>query len=1600
MVHLAFRLRYQLPYALALAGLCTSLPIGMVNPSTAASVLVAQQSTRTPQTVTGRLAETSAVVEDHGSYYEFHAFEGAAGEVLAIELTSEEFDAYLILVGPDGATLAEDDDGAGGTNSSITSTLPTTGIHTIIVTSYGPREVGAYQLMWQTATTIDEQNYQENGSFNDIPYEPFDIAENIAHAEQDLATREQQLGDDHPALVDSLNSLAWQYVLAEDFEKAEDPYLRALAISEQASALYNPELVGNPENLDRLYELVDSLHNLAQLYELMERPEEAESLYLHALTIIEQASDDNRLDIAHSLHDLARLYELMERPEEADNFYLRALAIFEQADTDLLRFNLTRLPSTRYFEEAENLYLRALAIREQALGADHPGLVYSLYTLAQLYASTGNIGEAENLYLRALAIREQALGTDHPDVVDSLHTLAWLYESTLNNEAVENLHLRILAIRERTLGPNHRNVAESLRALALLNELMERPEEAEGLYLRALEIYEQAALDDPAFTDTLGRLDSLYNSMGRYDEAEVFRQRASAIEEQNYQESRQIDAVERERPVDVEEIAIAEQELATFEQQLGPSHPDIVDSLGQLAWMYKETGRYGEAEILYRRALEINEQALGSDHSDTIVSLLNLADFYESLGRYREAEPFYARALEILEQQIESDESEIIYFYSDVLSRLAGVYKSMRRYEEAETFYLRFLEISEQLAYGPDDPNIVYSLDDLAGLYQAMGRYDEAETLYQRALAINEQAHGDDPDSTVYSLNNLAWLYQTMGRYDEAESFYRRALEIRKEQLGSNHIHVANSFSDLASLYQSAGRYDEAESRYRQALALREQELGSDHPRVADSLNNLAWLHQLRGRYDKAEPLYRQTLEIREQALGFNHRRTAASLDNLAYLYWLMGRYDEAEPFYMQALESFEQAVGPDHPETGASLNNLALLYRSTERYGDAETLYQRALSISERAYGSDHLEVATNLNNLAELYWSMGRFDIAMSLAERSLKLREQQLGPNHLDTAASLDTLAAVYRSLDRYQAAEPIYLNILEIREQTFGSDHPATTDTLINLAGLYSAQGQPQAALDTLRRGLNNQEIVFSRNLLGGSDAQKRAYLDTRAWTIDNTVSLHLNSLPTDADAAHLAFTTLLQRKSRVLDLFTNLQAQLADDPEAAALLDELNAVNTQLANLAVNSPSEDFENHQTQAKSLQNQITSLEDQLSRLSADFANVTASPSVAEIQAALPPATTLVEFTRYRPVNPTGPIQQRYGDDHYAAYILQPNGTIQGIDLGPAVTIDTAVETFSQSLASSNTPLGQFKAEAQDLEQLIMAPVRDSLGATTTIFISPDGALNLIPFEALVDEAGDYLLESYQFRYLTSGRDLLRVENTPASNNPAVLVGNPIYGRPGEVVAQADTRAIDFDSRIFPALPGTQAEVDLIAPKLPGAEVYTQTNATEALLKQQSQPSILHIATHGFFEPTEETLNPLLQSGLILAGAAAEGQSGPDQDGILTALEVTGMNLSGTQLVVLSACETGLGELAAGEGVYGLRRAFVLAGSHSQVISLWKVDDIATQELMVDYYDRLISGTPRDASLRETQLAFLNSDEYSHPYYWAAFIGSGDWRAIEMNP
>jgi CHAT domain-containing protein len=334
-------------------------------------------------------------------------------------------------------------------------------------------------------------------------------------------------------------------------------------------------------------------------------------------------------------------------------------------------------------------------------------------------------------------------------------------------------------------------------------------------------------------------------------------------------------------------------------------------------------------------------------------------------------------------------------------------------------------------------------------------------------------------------------------------------------------------------------------------------------------------------------------------------------------------------------------------------------------------------------------------------------------------------------------------------------------------------------------------------------------------------------------------------------------------------------------------------------------------------------------------------------------------------------------------------------------------------------------------------MEPIRALVGEATQLLISPDGSLNLIPFEALVDERNRFLVERFSCTYLTSGRDLLRLEVARASKSNPIVLANPLFGEPDfiataeaeapksqrtsfngkprrETRRQSVTTGSDLSSVYFAPLGATAQEAKAIKSLFDEASILTGTQATESSLKQTAAPRILHIATHGFFltdgtappsnrsgEKTRtinarvKVENPLLRSGLALAGANLHKSN--DDDGILTALEASGLNLWGTKLVTLSACDTGVGEVKNGEGVYGLRRAFVLAGAETLVMSLWPVSDYVTRELMTGYYRNLKQGGGRGEALREVKLGMLKRKELQHPFYWASFIQSGEWGNLE---
>ena len=386
-------------------------------------------------------------------------------------------------------------------------------------------------------------------------------------------------------------------------------------------------------------------------------------------------------------------------------------------------------------------------------------------------------------------------------------------------------------------------------------------------------------------------------------------------------------------------------------------------------------------------------------------------------------------------------------------------------------------------------------------------------------------------------------------------------------------------------------------------------------------------------------------------------------------------------------------------------------------------------------------------------------------------------------------------------------------------------------------------------------------------------------------------------------------------------------------------------------------------------------------------------------------------------------------YGEPRYVAYVLRHEGEPvvvdvceANVDACDADTIERLIRDFRTGLSDPRNTY--VKEVARELYDKLVKPLRQHLGKANHVLISPDGALNLLPFAALVDETGTYLATKVEITYLASGRDLLRFGATLEAKGDAVVVADPDYGQSEMVVVQVDSsiqpaRSIDLDraGMAFTPLSGTVDEAKALKTllKLKEENLLTQSEATEARLKQVHSPRILHVATHGFFLKDNEipvaalrpvafsqdqraiTLgeNPLLRSGLALAGANGR-RSGENDDGILTAAEVAQMDLRGAQLVVLSACETGLGDVQNGEGVYGLRRALVLAGAETQVASLWKVADDATKDLMVEYYQRLLKGEGRSAALREAQRTMMKDPARSHPYYWAAFVPIGNWTPL----
>jgi CHAT domain-containing protein len=483
---------------------------------------------------------------------------------------------------------------------------------------------------------------------------------------------------------------------------------------------------------------------------------------------------------------------------------------------------------------------------------------------------------------------------------------------------------------------------------------------------------------------------------------------------------------------------------------------------------------------------------------------------------------------------------------------------------------------------------------------------------------------------------------------------------------------------------------------------------------------------------------------------------------------------------------------------------------------------------------------------------------------------------------------------------------------------------------------------------------------------------------------------------------------------VLDALADSREALRErlGPDDQKLLDQFSSVTASLSKLALAGPGKTpAAQYHVRLAGLEAERESLEARMSRRSAQFRADSEDPSLAAVRAALPRDGAIVEYVVYDPFDFKASNEKNaHGEQRYAAYVIRRGAATRGVDLGPARSVDDLVKRVRDAVRDPSRSDALTRARA--LDERVFEPVRALTGDAAHLLIAPDGALNLVPFEALVDGRGRFEVQRYAISYLSSGRDVLRMQVARASAGPPVIMADPRFGEPSAPTPEGAVRAAstvpERSTVYFPPLDGTAGEAAAIEHLLPNAVVLTGAKATKGALMHVTAPSILHIASHAFFVGDIESPprdgargmtmnvgsnNPLLRSGIALAGANLPSRR---DDGIVTALEASTLNLWGTKLVTLSACDTGVGDVTDGEGVYGLRRAFFVAGAESVVMSLWPVSDYVTRTIMTRYYAGLARGQGRAAALRNVQLGMLRDKKSHHPFYWAGFIEAGDWTPI----
>jgi CHAT domain-containing protein/Tfp pilus assembly protein PilF len=991
---------------------------------------------------------------------------------------------------------------------------------------------------------------------------------------------------------------------------------------------------------------------------------------------------------------------------------------------------------------------------------------------------------------------------------------------------------------------------------------------------------------------------------------------------------------------------------AAYGQNVPKLYTDIVDN-------------YSQEKFETIIGLTNQVEALARSRKDTLVanSYYYVAKSFHSLGEIEKSNVWFEKEKSLRADLGLASTSE----FSGALYHLSLGYLEEGKYSKAEAMATDLLANDKKM-YGPRSEDYFFSLQSVVDIYTQLDKFSEAEKLLRESIGLQQK--GSFLEGALHS--ELAGLYTATSQFQKATKEINEALDVLEKVEAQNSPYTLAATVNLGILYMSQGKYAEAEEAFDFVLT----NMSEDDPTLLNVLNNQALVYHWLGQLDRSEKIFKQIRAADSLSIGDTHPDFAITLSNLGLLYSDEGKHLSAEQALLKALEVQRMNNEEGTALYAGKLNNLAKIYRIAGQGQKSIPLHEQALSIFKETLGENSPEYATTSFNLGMSYWQTGNPELAIKYLKASSGIRAAKLGKKHPKYAESQQKIAEFHWEKKQLKEAQ-----------QSFGE---AFGNYYFQINSLFPVLTEEEKS----KFYYTNIKPAFEKFNSFALTAKQ-----TNPLILGEVYDHHINT------KAAIMYATEKVKES----------IRKSNDTTLIRLFDRWQSQKEQIAKL--------YSQNQSPGKidTLQQSADLLEKELTRRSAIFTRQLTRKAISwrDIQKALKENEAAVEVIRFKNYSPE--LGGAFKDEIIYGFLIVTPKTKNNPEL---IVLNNGIELEGKFLSfyrnNIQFTLDDNRSYKNYFEQLAKALTNQKI---KRVYFSRDGVYNQININTIKNtESQKFLLDEFEVTLVTNTRELLEKKATKSNSQSSLLIGFPKFNLNSETEkTKATTRSVTRGGNIsrglrggllrhmrgeggIAVLPGTQVEINQIAKLSKNPEIFMEDLAAEGLIKQVISPMVLHIATHGYFLEDDETVvtektiqyvpSPLLKSGLLLAGSENFLKTGTPvnedgDDGILTAYEAMNLNLENTDLVVLSACETGLGVVKNGEGVYGLQRAFKMAGAQSMIMSLWSVDDAATQQLMSLFYQER-SKTP------DANVAFRNAQQklkqtYPHPFYWGAFIMVG---------